>query len=186
VGKKKKNEKASKPLREFSSGGVVFRKTQDSKDNKLKTLWLVARANPSKEIPLNVWRLPKGWIDDKEDGKYPGPISSGEIKATDEDLRNAAVREVQEEGGVLGKVITKIGNEMFVINSKLRGGRVLKFVTFYLMEWKRDLDVGFGNETSEVVWLDYDDARKKITYSGEKKILDKAKKVLDSMDQYKV
>ncbi len=56
----------------------------------------------------------------------------------------------------------------------------MKFVTFYLMEWVEDLLEGPGFETSEVVWLPYDEARKTLTHSGEKKVLDKAKSLLDS------
>jgi 8-oxo-dGTP pyrophosphatase MutT (NUDIX family) len=186
VGKEKKSQKTSKILREFSSGGVVFKKLVSPKTKEFNILWLVAKSKPSEEYPLEVWRLAKGWIDDSKDGKYPGPISTGKIKATEEDLCNTAIREVKEEGGVIARVINKIGSEMYVINSKLRGAKVLKFVTFYLMEWAKDIEDGFGDETSEVLWLDFDDARKKLTYPREKKTLDKAKKLLDSLDNHKV
>lgn len=174
MGEKKESKKPSITQREFSSGGVVYKKIGN------KILWLVARSMPSKDYPMDVWRLPKGWIDDRVGGKLPGAMSSGEVRVTEQDLQNTAAREVNEEGGVEARVVTKIGSEMYVINSKLRERRVLKFVTFYLMEWLEDLEAGFGPETSEIAWLTYGKARKKLTHSGEKKILDKAKKLLDS------
>lgn len=170
-------ENSKRVVREFSSGGVVWKKEGSN------LLWLVAKSNPSKDYPQDVWRLPKGWIDDKNDGKEPGIISSGEAKATEIELQQAAVREVMEEGGVEAKIIRKIGNELYVINSKTRKCRVLKIVTFYLMEWVVDLPAGFGPETAETEWLAYDMARKRLSYSGEKKILDKAKELLDSDTQ---
>lgn len=143
-----------------------------------QTYWLVTHSSPSKDYPFDVWRLPKGWIDDA--GDMPGPIASGRKKATEEELQATALREVSEEGGESAKIIQKIGSEMFVFNSKLRKSRVLKFVTFYLMEWVGDIPAGHDSETSEVDWLPYELARKKLTHSGEKKILDKAKNLLDS------
>jgi hypothetical protein len=51
------------------------------------------------------------------------------------------------------------------------------------MEWNKNLDAGFGSETSEIKWLPYQEARKKLTYSSERKILDKARLLLKARDQ---
>ena len=61
-------------VREFSSGGVVFKK------EKGEILWLVTRSTPSKLYPEYRFRLPKGRIDDVGNDK-PGPMARGEIKA---------------------------------------------------------------------------------------------------------
>lgn len=74
----------AKIKREFSAGGVVFRKEPEG------ILWLVVKPKGSEK-----WRLPKGWI---------GP---GESSV------EAAKREVQEEGGVEAEVLGKLGNEKF-------------------------------------------------------------------------
>jgi hypothetical protein len=55
---------------------------------------------------------------------------------------------------------------------------VLKFVTFYLMEYARDLPEGFGSETEEVLWLPFDEAVKKLNYQTEKDVLKKANDLL--------
>lgn len=166
----KKKSSLPQILREFSAGGIVYKRRQ------AETQWLVAKSTPSKLYPESYWRLPKGWLDDAE-GK-PGPLARGERKASEGDLREAALREVKEEGGILAKIVEKIGTErIFFTKDKVK---VLKFVTYYLMEWNRDLPQGPGFETSEVTWLPFEKARKKLKYPSEKKILDKAKKILDA------
>jgi 8-oxo-dGTP pyrophosphatase MutT (NUDIX family) len=164
-------------LREFSSGGVVYKKI-NKKGSKEEILWLIAKNAPSEKYPKELWRLQKGWIDDIEGGNNPGPISSGEIKATEADLQEAAIREVREEGGVIAKIIKKIGtSKYFMISTR---GRVMKFVTFYLMEYVKDAPEGFCFETSEVIWLPFAEAYKKLTNLNEKGIIKKAQKLLIS------
>jgi len=156
--------------REFSTGGIVYKKMNGG------VLWLVAKSSPSKKYPKSVWRLPKGWIDEEKGGKNPGPLSRGERKSTLEELQSTALREVREEGGIGAKIIKKIGTERFFYTHE--GDRILKFVTFYLMEWVKDLPEGPGFETEKVEWLIYENARKKLTHSGEKKMLDRAHNLL--------
>ena len=153
MGKNTQQKTATGITREFSSGGVVFKK------GKGGVLWLVAKNNPSELYPEDWWRLPKGWIGNKEDTK------------------EAALREVREEGGVQAKIVSKVGTIKFFFNSKDRG-RILKFVTFYLMEWEKDLPEGFDFETSEVLWLPFSQAYERLSFAGEKEILKKAKDLL--------
>lgn len=174
-----KNTQSLKSLREFSAGGVVFKKEND------KVFWLVTKvAVGIFRKPLHAtdtWRLPKGWLDDARKGKpgvvgTPGPLTTGEKKATEEELQKAAIKEVQEEGGVEAKIVAKVGTSKFFFNSTR--GRVLKFVTFYLVEWVRDLPEGTDFETSEVAWLPYKEAFARLTYPGEKEVLKKAKRLI--------
>jgi ADP-ribose pyrophosphatase YjhB (NUDIX family) len=157
--------------REFSSGGVVFKR------NKNGVRWLVAKMAvlPKSHHPPNTWRLPKGWLDDAGIA-VPGPLASGERKATEEELQTTALREVAEEGGVEARIIKKIGTIKFPFNSVR--GMVLKFVTFYLMEYVNDLPEGFSFETAEIAWLSYHEANKRLTYKVEKDVLEKAKELL--------
>lgn len=164
--------------REFSSGGVVFRRVKEQESKRVKVLWLVTKSSPSKLYPHEIWRLPKGWIDDEGGGKKPGPAARGERKVNEGELQSAALREVKEEAGVEARIVAKIGTETRFFTSN--GQRVMKFVTFYLMEWLRDLPEGPGFETSEVAWLSYEIARKRLSYSSEKKTLDKARQILEA------
>ena len=146
-------KKENKVTREFSSGGVVFK---GKKDN---ILWLVTKSAVSDLYPKAVWRLPKGWIDEGE--------------TTEE----AALREIKEEGGVEAKIIRKIETVKYFFTAPDRG-KILKFVTFYLTGWVKDLPEGFGEETSEIAWLSFEEAYKKLSFRGEKEVLKKAKELL--------
>ncbi len=157
--------------REFSAGGVVYKKQNG------ETSWLIGKPTPSKMFPGVYWRLPKGWIDDREGGDHPGPVSSGERKATELELQDGALREVREEVGVNAKIIQKIPTSQYFTNSTR--GRVMKFVTYYLMEWTSDIPEGFGFETSEILWLNFEDCLEKLTSPNEKEILKKANEVLN-------
>jgi 8-oxo-dGTP pyrophosphatase MutT (NUDIX family) len=139
--------------REFSSGGAVY------KGKGKEIFWLVTKSAASEIYPKQVWRLPKGWIDEGE--------------TTEE----AALREIREEGGVEAKIIKKIETVKYFFTAPDKG-KILKFVTFYLTEWIKDLPEGFGEETSEIAWLTYEEAYKKLSYSGEKQVLKKAKELL--------
>ena len=145
--------KKEKVIREFSSGGVVYKK------EKNKTLWLVTRSAASDLYPKQVWRLPKGWIDEGEK------------------VEEAALREVREEGGIEAKIIQKIETVKYFFTTADKS-KVLKFVTFYLMEFVKDLPESFGEETSEIAWLPYEEAYKKLSFSGEREVLKKAKELL--------
>ena len=157
--------------REFSAGGVLFKKTRN------KVLWLVAKSSPSEKFPGEFWRLPKGWLDDEDGRIYPGPLATGKRKASEEEIRNAALREVREEAGVEAKILDKIGTESYFTSTVQ--GRVIKFVTFFLMEWVKDLPEGFGPETAGINWLPHKKAKEKLSREREQGILQKAKDKLE-------
>jgi 8-oxo-dGTP pyrophosphatase MutT (NUDIX family) len=168
--------------REFSSGGVVYRKLIIN-NLQFTIEWLVTRSTSSKLYPETYWRLPKGWIDNTTP-EIPGPIASGKVRADEKLLQKAALREVREEGGVEAKIVKKIGTEKYFYRLPSRPssayntpdkGKILKFVTFYLMEYVSDLSEGYDEETSEIAWLPFEEAYKKLSFSGEKQILKKAK-----------
>ena len=99
--------KKPKVKREFSAGGVVFRK--EGKE----ILWLVV-----KPAGNDKWRLPKGWIEKGE--------SSLE----------AAKREVREEAGIETEVLGKVGSEKFMFRWKkdLIWKSVVFYLMEYLQE----------------------------------------------------
>lgn len=160
--------------REFSSGGLVYKKENGD------VLWLIAASAPSKLFPDVVWRLPKGWIDDNKTNDLPGPIASGIKRADEQSLENAALREVKEEGGINAKVVKKIGTNKFIYTHPARG-RILKFVTMYLMEYLSNTKEGYDGETSEVAWLPYEKAYEKLTFDREKDVLKKGRDLLASL-----
>ena len=156
--------------REFSSGGVVYR------EDKEERLWLVRKTTSSDLFPNSYWMLPKGWLDDLGEG-VPGPMASGKVKANEDTLKKTAIREVGEEGGIEAEIVEKIGTVKFFYTHPT-WGKVLKFVTYYLMNWVSDLPQGFDGETSEVIWLPYEEAYEKLSFRREKDVLMKAKEHL--------
>lgn len=146
--------KKKKPVkREISAGGAVFKKA----DKEL--LWLIVqpkRSDSSK--PIN-WRLAKGLIEKGE----PTEV--------------AALREVKEEAGIKAKVLDKIGKSTYFYTFK--GDRIFKIIIFYLMRFLSETGNGVDEvEIEKKEWLPYKEAYEKLTFDSEKRILEKAKKIL--------
>jgi 8-oxo-dGTP pyrophosphatase MutT (NUDIX family) len=98
-----------------------------------------------------LWSLPKGHV---EAGESP---------------EEAAVREVQEETGIRGRVLSKLGviDFWFVADSH----RVHKTVHHYLLEAESgelsDADI----EVDEVAWVPLEDLIQRLAYDTERKLL---------------
>ena len=150
-------------VRQFSAGGVVFKK----KDSQV--LWLLIQPARKDESQKIRWQLPKGWVDEGER------------------MEGAAVREVAEEGGVKARTIGKVGSfQIFFHNTfeekPTAGGRekILKTITFYLMEYLGEEENGHDEEVAEVVRLPFEIAKERLTFKSEKEILEKAKKMMEN------
>ena len=145
---------------EFSAGGIVYKKLQNSKTQRAKYLWLIRRPSPNPQYRGNLgWSWPKGWVDAKEK------------------LEEAAIREVREEGGVVAKVVSKLPTlKVFFTNPD--GEKVMKFITYFVMEYKSDAPEGFSWETEEVKWVTVEEARTFLVHKSEKELLTKASAVL--------
>ena len=131
---------------EFSAGGLVYRGDR----------WLIRRPTPNDGYRGNLgWSWPKGWIDE---GETP---------------EQAALREVREEGGVEAKAIKKL-ETLKIFFTDQDGERVMKFITYFLMQYVTDVPEGFGEETAEVKWVTKDEAQDLLTYKNERGLLEKA------------
>ncbi len=148
-----------KPVkREFSAGGVVFKKENG------KVLWLLYKPSGKTRFYQKGWRFPKGWIDQGETSQ------------------EAALREVKEEGGIRAEIVGKIDViRIFFFNEQKE--KVLKSISFYLMRWVADIKKGPGWETEKIEWLSYPEALEKLAFDSEKKILKKAKKLLEEKEK---
>ena len=162
-------------VRQFSAGGVVFRK----KDNQILWLLIQPAGGPARkslrfalaggdEFHKQIrWQLPKGLV--------------GE----DEKMEETAVREVAEEGGVKAKIIAKIDTIKIFFRNTFEGKpeeKVLKTITFYLMEYLGEKTDGHDEEVAEIAWLAFEEAKEKLTFKSEKEILEKAKEMLPIFD----
>ncbi len=137
-------------LREFSAGGIVCKKENN------QVLWLVRRPKGNDNYRGNLgWSFPKGWIDEGET------------------VEQAALREVVEEGGVRAEIVVKLpALKIFFTNPD--GEKVMKFITYFVMEWLEDLKEGFGEETEEIKWVNAEEALGLLTYKNEQELLEQA------------
>lgn len=202
-----KKEKGRKKLgfrREFSAGGVVFRKFEipsrlaGRRNSKFEVKWLIG-----KHSGYHKWVLPKGLIEEGERGF------------------EAALREVEEEMGVKCRILDKkpiyktqyvywadykagstsgkasgggsggesqgaidyeqsdeIRNRRRVAKYQESGGKktkVFKLVSFYLMEYEKGNVEEHGWEMEDARWLPYDEALEKLAFAGEREALEKAR-----------
>jgi len=144
---------------ERSAGGIVFR--HDLKN----TLWLLIKTVSKDKYHKAVYKFPKGHL------------LRGEF------LKAAALREVEEEGRVKAKIITKIGSNNYVLSDKIQHHKTVKRVTFFLMEYLSDSPLRHFDK--EIVldrqWLSFDEACTRLAYDSEKILLKKAKSKLESL-----
>jgi 8-oxo-dGTP pyrophosphatase MutT (NUDIX family) len=134
---------------QVSSGGIVFRRKGD----------IIEIATVSVKGG-SVWCLPKGVIDKGESAE------------------ETALREVEEETGLKGRIIEKLGKITYWYYLKEENVKCKKTVHFFLMEYESG-DISNHNwEVDSVSWFPIDEAIKRATYKGEKEMIEKAKKKL--------
>ena len=134
--------------REVSSGGVVFRTLRGEPVVALCRRWRG-----------RVWCLPKGGIE-------PG-----------ETVKEAALREVREETGVVAQILQRLGETRYRYRrSDTRGNpvEVAKRVTFYLMVRREGNIAHHDHEVEQVRWYSLPDALDQATFPSERMILRKA------------
>lgn len=149
---------------ERSAGGIVYRLENG------KIVWLIIKTL-SKRINKNdnnrgvVYKFPKGHL------------------AKNEVLKQAALREVEEEGRVKSKIISKVGSNDYIIWDKLNKRKIVKKVTFFLMEYLENSNLKYYD--MEVVldreWLHYEEASHRLAFDSEKILLKKAKMKLEEV-----
>lgn len=150
---KRTSEKKVKKFERHFSAGGAVFKTY--KDTQK---WLLV-----KPTGFDRWQLPKGIIEKGE-------------KVSD-----AALREVCEEGGVKTKIIKKVGSSsyFYVLNDV----KIFKTVTYFLMEVIKKTKEGHDQEIDKVIFKNFDEALKLLTFKDDKRIIAKAKEILESPTQ---
>lgn len=137
-------------MEETSAGGMVV----DRSGSALRVA-LIGRRDRRGRL---LWSLPKGHVEDGE---------------TSED---AAVREVEEETGIRGRVVAPLGTIDYWFVAEDR--RIHKTVHHYLLEADggelSDDDV----EVDQVAWVPFDELRDRLAYAGERRLADTAADLL--------
>ena len=114
-----------------------------------------------------VLALPKGLVD-------PG-----------EKPEQTAIREVREETGISGAVVTKLTDIKYTyIRSWGDQQRVFKIVSFYLLRYHSgnidDITPAMRVEVKRALWIPLEEAEHKLAYRGEREVIRLAKKYLES------
>lgn len=129
---------------EFSAGGIVI-------DKERKVL-VIKTKNLKGET---VFTFPKGHIEKEETSQQ------------------AAVREVQEETGVLAKIIKKIKDVKYWFFKDNK--KILKNVCWYLMV-PLDIKPVISKEVEEVLWYPIEDVSKILSYNSDKELINEIMK----------
>lgn len=129
---------------EVSAGGLLLRPHGPTYE-----ALLIGRGTPP-----SLWTLPKGHVEARESNEQ------------------AALREVREETGCWGEIVTRL-NEIsywfYVGKTKHR-----KAVTFYLMRYLSGDPAHHDHEVDDARWFDILQARKTLKYVNEKRLVDMA------------
>ena len=119
------------------AGGVVARTVNGEREYLL----VEARRSPGE------WVLPKGHI---ERGETP---------------EAAAVREVEEEAGVLGAVVAQVGDSTYTV-----AGKPVR-VVFFLMRYEGETS---AHENRALAWRTYEEALRLLRFDDTRRILTRA------------
>jgi 8-oxo-dGTP pyrophosphatase MutT (NUDIX family) len=132
-------------VEERSAGGIIV----DVHEGEAR-IAVIARRNRAGRIE---WCLPKGHLED------------------DETLPQAAAREVEEETGIAGRVLTELGTiDYWFATDQCR---VHKFVHHYLLEatgGHLTIENDPDHEAIDVAWLPLREAHEHLTFPNERRI----------------
>lgn len=143
--------------KEISAGGFIIRGFGQSIDNI--EVALIGRIDRRGKL---LWSIPKGHIESGE---------TAEITAQ---------REIQEETGLSGRVIGRLG--IIQYSFVVEGRKVLKTVHHFLLAYDSGELSSEDPEVCEVIWVPLTDLLAKLTYADEKRLQVKAMNLLKKID----
>lgn len=138
-----------------SSGGVVYRKIRKSFE-----IAIIAWKKSEGDKERLIWALPKGIVEENES------------------LKEAALREVNEETGITAEIVEKLGSIDYWFYSREDNLRYHKFVHFFLMRYSKGNLDSHDFEVLKVKWFPIDEAIDNLSYPSEAEIVKKAKEML--------
>lgn len=152
---KKPRKSAFRTLREFSAGGLIWRRQNSSGGPEVVLV---------KPTGRNTWVLPKGGLESKET------------------VEQAAMRECREETGFTVSIDQPLGQvAYFYARRESPNGplyRIFKRVSFFLMKHQGGDSNQHDDEIQDVRWFGIDDAVRKASHRNERDLIIKAKGLL--------
>lgn len=144
-------------VKQTSAGGIVFKKNQNSKIKDQKYLWLICQHSQHKG-----WVFPKGLVGDAKEN---------------EAMEEAALREVEEEGGIKAKIINPkpVKTEY---EYRWQGKLIVKTVYYYLMEYVSGDPKNHDWEMSEAKFVTEEEIKNTLTYPSDKEAFEKIRNLL--------
>ena len=136
---------------EISAGGVIYRPAQEGAE-----VCLIATYGGK------TWQLPKGLIERGEQAE------------------ETAQREVAEETGLQGELLQRLDKiEYWYVWDYGEGReRVHKFVSFFLFRCTGGSTDDHDEEVEEARWFPLDEARKRLSFENERRVLELAAEAL--------
>jgi 8-oxo-dGTP pyrophosphatase MutT (NUDIX family) len=145
-----RTRRSLRKVEETSAGGLVVDRTACS-----PRAAIIGRKDRRGRL---LWSLPKGHLED------------GETAA------DAAVREVEEETGIRGRVVAELGTIDYWFVAEDR--RIHKTVHHYLLEASGGQLSDDDIEVDQVAWVPIDELRERLAYAGERRLAQAAAELL--------
>ena len=140
-----------------SAGGVVYKL-----ENGRPTYLLLKNINRRRHPPSVWWEFPKGLVEKGED------------------VLDTLRREVEEETGLKELELEGHLGSIKYYFKKTNGTLVSKGVTYHLVKALGG-QVEISHEHEDFVWLSYEDAISRLKFKNHKKVLKRAKRIVQSM-----
>lgn len=137
---------------ETSAGGIVFKKSNSKKLIAKSYLWLITQHSQHKG-----WGFPKGLVGDTN---------------KEEKMEQAALREVEEEGGVKAKIVLTKPIEV-KYKYKFMEYLVDKTVYYYVMEYVSGDPKNHDFEMIDAKFATEDEVKKTLTYKSDQEAFSK-------------
>lgn len=139
-----------KTIRQVSAGGIVYKKIYDLRSKICHLQWLICQHSQHKG-----WVFPKGLV------------------GSSESMEQAALREVEEEGGVKARIVNDKPIKTFY-SYRFGDSLIRKTVYYFLMEYISGDPVNHDWEMSEAKFISEKEIKKTLSYNSDRLAYKKA------------